>query len=175
QNPTRKVETKSKKEEEILLLSAARRSHGRMESFNPAVSVRFRSAAHIKDNKLSLAESSQLLDACLASTQASQVYAAFRKLQDHREYAFIVEMPKNDPAPLLSPEPARLKGIRLNGISGAPPRALAIINGKTLAIGESAAIRIEDHSLTIHCRAITANSATIDIDGIDNPQELYLR
>jgi thioredoxin-related protein len=46
-----------------------------------------------KDNKLSVAETTRLLDARLAANEASKVYAAFRKLHEHRDYAFIVEMP----------------------------------------------------------------------------------
>ena len=46
-----------------------------------------------KDNKLSVAETTRLLDARLAASEASKVYAAFRKLHEHRDYAFIVEMP----------------------------------------------------------------------------------
>jgi hypothetical protein len=46
-----------------------------------------------KDNKLSVAETTRLLDARLAASEAGKVYAAFRKLHEHRDYAFIVEMP----------------------------------------------------------------------------------
>ena len=52
---------------------------------------------NFKDNRLSVTESSQLLDARLDPTQSPKVYEAFRKLQDHREYAFIVEMPTMQP------------------------------------------------------------------------------
>ena len=128
-----------------------------------------------KDNKLTLTETSQLLDARLDASEASTVYGAFRKLQDHREYAFVVEMPSSAAAGAASAEAPTFKGIKLNGISGIPPRALAIINGKTLAAGESAAIKVDTRSVTIHCREITTDSAIIAIDGVDAPQELHLR
>jgi hypothetical protein len=48
----------------------------------------------LKDNRVSVSETSQLLDARLKPAESSKVYEAFRKLQDHREYAFIVELPK---------------------------------------------------------------------------------
>jgi transglutaminase-like putative cysteine protease len=51
-----------------------------------------------KDNKLSITESSQLLDARVDANAGGKIYAAFRKLQDHREYAFIVEMPNQESA-----------------------------------------------------------------------------
>jgi hypothetical protein len=128
-----------------------------------------------KDNKLSLTETSQLLDARLDASEAGNVYSAFRKLQDHREYAFMVEMPKAAPGTAAAPEAPSFKGIKLNGISGIPPRALAIINGKTLAQGESATIKVDARAVTIHCREITSESAIIAIDGVDTLQELRLR
>lgn len=128
-----------------------------------------------KDNKLSLTETTRLLDARLDASQGSTIYAAFRKLQDHREYAYIVEMPKAAATVLSTPETPGYQGLKLNGISGSPPRALAIINGKTLAVGESATVKLDARPVTIHCREITLNSATIAIDGVETPQELHLR
>jgi hypothetical protein len=48
----------------------------------------------LKGTNVSVSESSQLLDAELAPSENGKIYDAFRKLQDHRDYAFIVEMPK---------------------------------------------------------------------------------
>jgi len=59
-------------------------------------------------------------------------------------------------------------------ISGAPPHRLAMINGKTLAIGESAAIKLEGQTLTVRCVSITDRSAGIEVAGVNGTREIYL-
>ena len=49
------------------------------------------------------------------------------------------------------PEPSYVRQIRLTGLSGTPPRRLAMINGKTLGAGESAALKIDARPLVISC------------------------
>ena len=71
-------------------------------------------------------------------------------------------------------DPARVRGLRLTGISGAPPHRLAMINGKTLAIGESAAIKLEGQTLTVRCVSITDRSAGLDVAGVNGTREVYL-
>jgi len=128
-----------------------------------------------KNNRLSVVEVSQMLDAKLSASEASKVYEAFRKLQDHRNYMYVVKMPAVETGiQPVAVSGAANKALKLNGISGAPPKSLAIINGKTLAVGESTTIVVDAKPVTIHCRAIGSTSATIEIEG-GQEQELFLR
>lgn len=154
-----------------------------------------------RDNTLSVTETSWLLDARLEPAEAAKVYAAFRKLHDHRQYAFIVEMPVAPPGPAVAPPQSQplppsqpqphprsrpivaaaapsqgaAKMLRLNGISGVPPHRLAIINGKTLAAGESAFLKLDGRELTVRCLSIGDNSASLSIDGISGTTDLELQ
>jgi hypothetical protein len=77
----------------------------------------------------------------------------------------------SDSAP---PEPLYVQQIRLQGISGVPPRALAIINGKTFATGESGSVKVGPRFVNVHCLAVTPTSATVSIDGAATPKQLLL-
>jgi len=72
------------------------------------------------------------------------------------------------------PDPAFVKQIRLSGLSGVPPRRLALINGKTLAAGESVTLKIDARAVTLHCLATKDNSAIIAIDGVTGTREFHL-
>lgn len=77
--------------------------------------------------------------------------------------------------PVATPEPAYFQHLKLQGIAGTPGRPLAIINGRTLGPNESTTITVDAHSITLHCQAITATSATIFIEGFPTPKQLTLR
>jgi len=47
----------------------------------------------VKGSTVSVVESTRLADATVEASRAKEVYEAFRKLHDHREYSFVVEMP----------------------------------------------------------------------------------
>jgi transglutaminase-like putative cysteine protease/thioredoxin-related protein len=118
-------------------------------------------------NRLSATETSRLLEAHLPATDNGKVYEAFRRLAEHRDFTYIVTLPVT-PSAASEPQPsapspstsqtsssgAAPRGLNLNGISGLPPHRLAIINGKTLAEGESASLSIEGRRLNIHCLSI---------------------
>jgi Bacterial PH domain len=74
-----------------------------------------------------------------------------------------------------TPDPSYLTNIKLNGLSGIPPRRLAIINGKTVAAGESLTLNLDVRAVTLRCLAINQSSVTITIDGFPGPRELRLR
>lgn len=70
--------------------------------------------------------------------------------------------------------PREAASLRLNGVSGPPSNRLAIINGKTLAAGESATVKLAGHAVTFRCLSITERSAKVIIDGGPGPEELFL-
>ncbi len=92
--------------------------------------------------------------------------------EGNRRLAAYASNPGNDTG---LPEPAFVAHIKLNGISGLPPRALAIINGKTVAAGESATITVDARTVTIQCLAISPSAATITVEGVEGARELRLR
>jgi hypothetical protein len=49
-----------------------------------------------------------------------------------------------------------------------------LINGKTLAAGESVTLKLDSRAITVHCLTISDNSATVAIDGLPAPRELRL-
>jgi len=51
------------------------------------------------DNRLSVAETISYGDVRLPATASAEVLAAFQKLQDHREYSYVVQMPPMPTAP----------------------------------------------------------------------------
>ncbi|HWH70720.1 MAG TPA: hypothetical protein VNT26_15125, partial [Candidatus Sulfotelmatobacter sp.] len=71
--------------------------------------------------------------------------------------------------------PAWVKEIHLEGLSGAPPHRLAIINRKTFAVGESATIKVSGRDVSIRCVNILGESATIALEGVAGTTELCLR
>jgi hypothetical protein len=73
------------------------------------------------------------------------------------------------------PEPAYVTQIRLSGLGGSPPRRFAIINGKTLAPGESATVRVAARDVPIRCISITDRSAVVTIADLPGTRELVLR
>jgi transglutaminase-like putative cysteine protease/thioredoxin-related protein len=137
-----------------------------------------------KDNQLSATETSRLLEARLAPSQAGKVYEAFRQLYEHREYSYIVDMsgatataaqPTTQSASAPTAPQGAARMLRLNGISGSAPNRLAIINGKTLAAGESASVKADGRSFTVHCVSIGERSASVSIEGVNGTTELELK
>ena len=72
------------------------------------------------------------------------------------------------------PKPAWMQKIKLQGIVGTADHRLAIINGKTMAKGDVATVKIDGNSITIHCLEVSESSANISIEGIDGTQELKI-
>jgi hypothetical protein len=78
------------------------------------------------------------------------------------------------PPPKTAPD-RDLQNLRLNGISGSSSARLAIINGKTLAAGETAPVKLNGRSVTIRCVSISDKSAVVTIDGQSESKELTLQ
>ena len=67
------------------------------------------------------------------------------------------------------------EALSLRGISWLPGRALAMVNDRSLAAGESVTIRLGETNLLIKCLAIRQNAVRIQIVGSGEEQELLLR
>ncbi|HOW80857.1 MAG TPA: hypothetical protein PK406_15555, partial [Verrucomicrobiota bacterium] len=61
------------------------------------------------------------------------------------------------------PEPAFVKQIKLNGIMGTGNNRLAMINGKSLGVGEQGSIKVADRSLNIRCVSIQDTAVKITV------------
>jgi len=72
------------------------------------------------------------------------------------------------------PDPKWLNQVKLQGISGSDSRRLAIINGKTLAAGDTVKIKAATNAVTIRCVSIGDTSVTVTMVGIEGERELHL-
>jgi hypothetical protein len=73
------------------------------------------------------------------------------------------------------PEPSWVSEIKLSGLSGAPGRRLALINGTTLGQGETASVKLADRRVNVRCLEIREKSVLIKIEGVDKPRPRELR
>ena len=135
----------------------------------------------LQQNKLTVTETSRILDARLEASQSGTVYDTFRKLHDHRDYSFVVEVPLASPAESGLPAPVAAAGtpvtrlLHLNGISGGAGHKLVMVNGKTIAAGESASLQLNGRNLSVRCVSIGDQSACFKVDGINGTTELELK
>ena len=72
------------------------------------------------------------------------------------------------------PEPAWVKKLKLNGISGTPAKHFATICNQTFEKGESRTVKIDGQPVAIQCLEITDSSTTIAIEGIEGTRTLHL-
>ena len=84
----------------------------------------------------------------------------------------VAEFKPHVPAKSEKPQPAWVKKIKLQGISGPADHRLAIINGKTLEKGDEETLKIDGNHVAIHCIEISEASVSISIEGIEGTQEL---
>ena len=105
-------------------------------------------------------------DAATLKMDADQIAEAQK-----RAAAFTPHKPKASEMP----EPSWVKQIKLNAISGAPERRLAMINGKTLQKGEQASLTLGAKTVTVRCIEIRQSSVLISIDGLDGTREVRFR
>ena len=73
------------------------------------------------------------------------------------------------------PEPVYVREIKLAGLGGVAPRRFAIINGKTLAPGESATVKVAAREVAVRCVSIGERSAVVAIGDIPGTRELVLK
>ena len=62
--------------------------------------------------------------------------------------------------------------LALKAISGAPGDRMAMINGETFAVGDTAKVRVRDTRVAVVCKEIREDSVLITVDG--KPCELKL-
>jgi hypothetical protein len=104
-------------------------------------------------------------DAAILKMNADQIAEAHKRVA-----AFTPHKPGKDELP----EPAWVKKIKLNGISGPDDKRLAMIGNHTFEKGERGTVKIDGQSVVIQCLEITATTATISIEGIDGTRTLAL-
>ncbi len=103
------------------------------------------------------------------------------KLPDIKEAQAMARRFKNRewPALVINETPRPPFSLKLNGINIGQNISLAIINGKTLAEGETANFSVKmggkETSLNITCVKIDENSVEIEVQGEDEPRMLNLK
>jgi thioredoxin-related protein len=83
------------------------------------------------------------------------------------------ELPLYGGAPPAPPQ--RYTELVLKSISGTKNRRFALINNQTLAIGESARVKLEDSEVKVRCLEIRDRSIVVAVDGQEGSRELFLR
>jgi len=75
-------------------------------------------------------------------------------------------------APLLPPP--QFNDLVLKGLAGPKNNRLALLNNKTLGVGESALLKLGDHEVRVKCVEIRQDSIMVSVDG-GEPKEVRLR
>jgi len=75
-------------------------------------------------------------------------------------------------APLLPPP--QFNDLVLKGLAGPKNNRLALLNNKTLGVGESALLKLGDHEVRVKCVEIREDSIMVSVDGAA-PKEVRLR
>ena len=83
------------------------------------------------------------------------------------------ELPLYGGAPAAPPQ--RFTELVLKSISGAKNRRFALLNNQTLAVGESARVRLEDSEVKVRCLEIRDRSIVVAVDGQEGSREIFLR
>ena len=68
------------------------------------------------------------------------------------------------PAPQV-PAPPSYGELTLKGVSGVGAQRLAMINNKSLAVGETAKVKVRDTRIDVTCKVILDDSVVIEIEG----------
>jgi thioredoxin-related protein len=68
-------------------------------------------------------------------------------------------------APLPQVAPVQYGDLALKGISIGPAGRMAMINNETLAVGETASIKVKDGHVEVVCKEIRDDSALVTVDG----------
>ena len=85
----------------------------------------------------------------------------------------VKELPLYGGAPPAPPQ--RYTELVLKSISGTKKRRFALINNQTLAVGESARVRLEDSEVKVRCLEIRDRSIVVAVDGQEGSREIFLR
>ena len=104
-------------------------------------------------------------DEAILKMNADQIAEARKRVA-----AFVPHQPQKSELP----EPAWVKKIKLNGISGTPAKRFATIWTQTFEKGEKITVKIDGQTVIIQCLEITDSSATVLIEGIEGPRTLSL-
>lgn len=63
----------------------------------------------------------------------------------------------------------------LNGISSLPGRRLALLNNRTLQVGEETSIKVNNQAFKVRCLEIREKSIVLGMEGTTETKEIHLR
>lgn len=69
-------------------------------------------------------------------------------------------------------EPAGIKELHLNGISGKPDDRLALINNRTFGVGDKITLKLGEKSVRVQCLEIREASVIVSVEGVTGTREL---
>jgi hypothetical protein len=106
-----------------------------------------------------------LRDSAILKMDADQIAEAKRRVA-----AFVPHQPSKSELP----EPAWVKKIKLQGISGPSDHRLASINGKIFEKGDQIVLKVDGKNVTVSCLEIRETSVSVSIEGIEGACELKM-
>ena len=68
-----------------------------------------------------------------------------------------------------------LNSFVLKGISGRPGRRLALLNNRTVAVGETTDLKLNNQIFRVRCVEIREKSVLLQVDGSSESKEIHLR
>jgi thioredoxin-related protein len=71
--------------------------------------------------------------------------------------------------------PVRYTNLVLKNISGPKNHRFALVNNQTLAVGDTARVKLGDREVRVHCMEIRDRSVVVSVDGQQGARELVLR
>jgi hypothetical protein len=71
--------------------------------------------------------------------------------------------------------PVRYTNLVLQNISGPKSHRFALVNNQTLAVGDTARVKLGDSEVRVHCMEIRDRSVIVSVDGQQGSRELVLR
>jgi stress response protein YsnF len=75
-------------------------------------------------------------------------------------------------APVFPPK--SYEDLQVKAITGPKERRLVMINNQTLALGETARIKLKDREVQVTCKEIRDKSVIIQVEGEKEPKEILL-
>jgi len=107
-------------------------------------------------------------DNCLREEEPDRI----RKIDEKR---LLKPRPETPAVPLVfAPTPVP-DVLTLIGISGTGARRLALINDRAFGVSESGKVRVGPTNVTVRCLELRSNSVLIEVDGLTDKQELFLK
>ena len=97
----------------------------------------------------------------------------FFPISQRRKPAIVIAVNSGTPDPTLYAQ--LLGGISLRGISGRPGKKLAMLNNRTVGVGELTEVKFNNQPVRVRCLEIREKSVLLGVEGTTETKEVFLR